>query len=466
MFMISAGAALAVFFLSGLFLSRGVSSSADFAVAGRRASAGGVSGIILGSLIGGASTVGTAQMAYQWGISAIWFSLGCASACLVLGVWFAKPLRSAKLVTLPQFLEGHFGGRTALLVALSTASGSFLSLVAQYLSGVALMRSIFPISNTAAAIAIGALVLAFVLGGGIGSLSRLGAAKMVFLYSVMLLCVGAAFLNGWTPSAIVSSLPSFPFFHPFARGAWADLGSFASLLTGIICGQIYIQAIYSASSDETARKGCLISAALTAPMGALGVWIGLALRASGVEIEPSQALPFFIRTSFHPLIGGLLWSGIMITILGTAVGGVIGVSTNLVQDVLLKTKFAAGFSDAKTLMAGRLSTLAVVFFGSAVACASHGALILQWSYIGMGLRAAGILCLLFAAVFRPGKLSHGWAFAAGAGGLVGSALGALLWKGLDPLFPGLALSGLIVLAGLVFSRSESGTSLRRAEGGG
>ena len=63
-------------------------------------------------------------MAYQWGISAIWFSLGCASACLVLGVWFAKPLRSAKLVTLPQFLEGHFGGRTALLVALSGADGT------------------------------------------------------------------------------------------------------------------------------------------------------------------------------------------------------------------------------------------------------------------------------------------------------------------------------------------------------
>ena len=456
MFMLSAAAALVVFFLSGLFLSGGASSASEFSVAGRRASAGGVSGIILGSLIGGASTVGTAQMAYQWGVSAAWFSLGCAAACLVLGVWFAAPLRSARLVTLPQFLEGHFGGRTALLVAISTASGSFLSLVAQYLSGVALMRSIFPVSNTAASLAIGALVLAFVFGGGITSLSRLGAAKMVFLYSVMLMCVGAAALDGWTPAAIASSLPSFPFFHPFPRGAGTDLGSFASLLTGIICGQIYIQAIYSASSDDTARKGCLVSAALTAPMGALGVWIGLSLRAAGVEIEPSQALPFFIGEYFHPLIGGLLWSGIMITILGTAVGGVIGVSTNLVQDVLLKTKFAAGFDDARVLSAGRLAVLAVVFAGSAAACASHGALILQWSYLGMGLRAAGILWLLFAAVFRPGGLSHAWGLAAGAGGLAGAAGGAFLWKGLDPLFPGLALSGVIVLAGLACGRRLPG----------
>ncbi|NLM72140.1 MAG: sodium:solute symporter family protein [Synergistaceae bacterium] len=461
LFMLSAAAVLVAFFISGLFASRGVSSSSDFAVAGRKASAGGVSGIILGALIGGASTVGTAQMAYQWGVAAIWFSLGCTAACLVLGVWFAAPLRLAKLVTLPQFLEGHFGGRTAVMVAISTASGSFLSLVAQYLSGVALMRSIFPISSTAASLIIGALILAFVFGGGISSFSRLGAAKMIFLYSVMLMCVGAAVMDGWTPVAIVSSLPSFPFFHPLSRGAGTDLGSFASLLTGIICGQIYIQAIYSASSDETARKGCLISAALTAPMGVLGVWIGLALRASGVEIEPSQALPFFIRTYFHPMIGGLLWSGIMITVLGTAVGGAIGVSTNFVQDVLLKTKLAAGFDDAKVLSAGRIAVLIVVFAGSATACASHGALILQWSYLGMGLRAAGILWLLFAAVFRPGRLSHGWGFAAGAGGLIGTALGGLFWKGLDPLFPGLALSGLIALAGLALSRKALGEVSRR-----
>ncbi|NLD96406.1 MAG: hypothetical protein GX635_04735, partial [Synergistaceae bacterium] len=71
-FMLSAGLVLVVFFISGLFSSRGVSSSTDYAVANRKAGVRGVSGVILGSLVGGAATVGTVQMAYQWGLSALW----------------------------------------------------------------------------------------------------------------------------------------------------------------------------------------------------------------------------------------------------------------------------------------------------------------------------------------------------------------------------------------------------------
>ncbi|MDD3918282.1 MAG: hypothetical protein PHX00_14090, partial [Synergistaceae bacterium] len=158
-FMLSAGLVLVVFFISGLFSSRGVSSSSDYAVANRKAGVRGVSGVILGSLVGGAATVGTVQMAYQWGLSALWFTLGSGAACLLMGLWFVTPLRSVELITLPQYLGRHFGKRTALLVAVSTASGSFLSVIAQFLSGVALMRSVFPVSTGVAALLTGALIL-------------------------------------------------------------------------------------------------------------------------------------------------------------------------------------------------------------------------------------------------------------------------------------------------------------------
>ncbi len=72
----------------------------------------------------------------------------------------------------------------------------------------------------------------------------------------------------------------------------------------------------------------------------------------------------------------------------------------------------------------------------------------------MGVKASGIFCLLLAAVFRPGRLSPAWSFAAGIGGLVGVAGGAFLGGGLDPLFPGLALSGLVALVGLSRGRGE------------
>ena len=454
-FMLSAGLVLVVFFISGLFSSRGVSSSTDYAVANRKAGVRGVSGVILGSLVGGAATVGTVQMAYQWGLSALWFTLGSGAACLLMGLWFVTPLRSVELITLPQYLGRHFGKRTALLVAVSTASGSFLSVIAQFLSGVALMRSVFPVSTGVAALLTGALILAFVFGGGIKSFSRLGEAKIIFLYMVMLLCAGVVLVQGWTPGAIIEALPSEPFFNILSRGAGKDLGSFASLLCGVLCGQIYIQAVYTASSNATAKKGCLWAAFIIPPMGFLGTWIGLSMRASGVAVEASQALPFFIQTSFHPVLGGLLWSGIMITVLGTAVGVSLGVATNLTRDIFLKMKVAAHFDDVRILLASRVIVLAVVAAAGTVACASRNSMILQWAYLGMGVKASGIFCLMLAAVLRPGRLSPAWSFAAGIGGLLGVAGGAVVGGGLDPLFPGLALSGLVVLIGL--SRGRAGT---------
>ena len=35
-----------------------------------------VAGIIMGTLVGGSATVGTAQLAYHYGMSAWWFTLG------------------------------------------------------------------------------------------------------------------------------------------------------------------------------------------------------------------------------------------------------------------------------------------------------------------------------------------------------------------------------------------------------
>ena len=60
--------------------------------------AGIVSGVIMGTLVGGSATVGTAQLAYNYGASAWWFTLGSGIACLVLTFVYCKPFRKVYLV--------------------------------------------------------------------------------------------------------------------------------------------------------------------------------------------------------------------------------------------------------------------------------------------------------------------------------------------------------------------------------
>ena len=69
-FYLSACALLAAFFAAGVMLGRG-GAKKDYSLGGRKAGAAGVTGILLGSLVGGASTVGTVQMAYSDGMTAV-----------------------------------------------------------------------------------------------------------------------------------------------------------------------------------------------------------------------------------------------------------------------------------------------------------------------------------------------------------------------------------------------------------
>ena len=79
--------------LTALISGWRVRSTGDFIVAGRRAGWPVVSGIIVGALVGGSSTVGTAQAAFVYGLPAWWFTLGAGIGCVVLAALFAKPMR-------------------------------------------------------------------------------------------------------------------------------------------------------------------------------------------------------------------------------------------------------------------------------------------------------------------------------------------------------------------------------------
>ena len=69
-----------------------------------------IAGIIMGTLVGGSSTVGTAQLAYTYGLSAWWFTLGGGLGCLILGLIYVKPLRAQASPTLVGMVREMLGG--------------------------------------------------------------------------------------------------------------------------------------------------------------------------------------------------------------------------------------------------------------------------------------------------------------------------------------------------------------------
>ena len=430
----------------GLGAARKVRTAADFAVGGRRSGVTLVAGTIIGTMIGGASTVGTAQLAFTVGLSAWWFTLGAGLALLALALFYARPLRVTGLETIPQFLVVSYGPAAGPLTSLASSAGIFFSLVANILAAVPLITAIFALDSAQAAGFVFLLVIVYVFFGGVWGTGLVGVVKTLLIL-IMLAAVGwvtwreMGGIGGYT-----AAFPAFPWFSLFGRGFWVDAGSGLSLIVGTLSTQTYIQAVYAARDAETARRGAVVAALITLPTGLPAVMVGMFMRLHHPDIAPIEALPLFILQYLPPWLGGVAIGALLLAAVGSAAGLALGVGTMLTCDICGKWSAASG--PRVGLWLNRAIVLAVTAAAALFSFGNLRSLVLEWNFLSMGLRGAGIFLPLTAAVFWPGRINKTtavWSMAAGAGV-------ALVWKmlfpqGLDPLYAGLVASAALLAAG-------------------
>lgn len=435
--------------LAGIFyLALGGSSRAatgtDYSLSGRDASTLNVFGAITGTLVGGSSTIGTAQLAFLYGVSAWWFTLGAGLACLFLGLFIAVPLRHSQAQTIPEFIALYHGRQVRIVASLFTAVGMFIQIVAQLLACGAILAVLFDLSLVASAAISTVLVLGFTLGGGMKSAGLTGMVKMVLIYLTMVIAGFLAFRQSGGWQGLRATFDAWPWFSLFGYGVSEGVSDLVSMLVGVVSTQTYLQAIFSARDATRARRGALLSAALIPPLGLFGILVGLTMRQTMPELQSALALPTFILAGFPPWLAGIAFATLLIAAIGTASGLALGVATTLKSDV-----FQRWLQGAVELKAFRLMTVAVVGGAFVLLLSNLGSAIMEWSFLSMGLRGA-TLCfpLLFAVFFARRSLRHAGLVAVTVAPLAVIVSGFFPRLGVSPLFIGLGLSLLILTAGL------------------
>ncbi len=379
---------------------RQVKTSADFSVASRSLGAPGVSWVIIGTLVGGASTIGTVQMAYESGLSAWIFTLGSGIACFFLGLLFSKALRERGTITVSEFLGLQFGKSFQVYSSLFTSIGMFVHVVGQFLASMAILQSIFGFSVWPSIIISFMLMALFVTLGGVSGAGLIGKFKFFMLYGMLLLSAGYALKLG-NGTAMLDRLPDKEtLFNLFSYGTGQGIIDLGSMIVGVISTQIYLQAIFSARDVRAARNGAYLSAAIIPPVGIMGIVIGLYLKAYHPELagNTAQALPFFLNTYFPPALAAFFSAGLLLVALGTGAGLVLGVTTNLDVDFF---GTAGKMSARKHLMRLRVLSLVVLSLSVILVLTGLDSAILEWSYLSMGLRGSAIFFGLCIAVFLP-----------------------------------------------------------------
>jgi SSS family solute:Na+ symporter len=229
---------------------------------------------------------------------------------------------------------------------------------------------------------------------------------------------------------------------------------------GVLSTQTYLQAIFSGRDVRASRRGALLSAAIIPPIGVAGILVGLYMRATAPQINPREALPLFILQQLPDWFGGLVLATLFIATIGTGAGLVLGVSTMLTEDVY-KRLARPDTSDRQLLLSSRGGIVAVTAVGLMLAAGNANSLILEWSFLSMGLRGATICLPLLGAIFWRGSVNPKagvWAIGLGP-------LSAVLWavfgrSTIDPLYVGLSVSlGVLLTGNLPICRT--GDSTRR-----
>lgn len=469
----------------GIVSMRRVKNSEDFDTGGGRAGTLTVCGIIMGTLIGGQSTIGTAQLAFSFGISAWWFTLGAALGCVFLAFVYVVKIRKSGTSTLLEIVSKEYGRKVEVTASILCSIGIFVSIVAQIVSSSALLMTLFPMRLWIAALVSAVIMVLFVVFGGVWSAGIGGIVKLVLL-CISSLTAGLVVLylsNGYNglfsnikellirnDFYMISGLSSSEdvmhrYSNLFARGFGKDVGSCISVILGVLSTQSYAQGIYAAKSDRVAKKSALISALLTIPIGAACVFVGLYMRGHyitadeynilaennisipegiGVLTSSAQAFPVFITTYIPKFIGGIMLGTLLITVIVGGSGLSLGASAILVRDVFMQLSSKTG---KHILLASRLTIVFLLAAAIVIGVAASGGFINDLGFLSMGLRATAVFIPLTLSMMLPKRFDGKRMLAAVIIGTMVLLIVKLSAMPVDPTFPGIAAVIVVALTG-------------------
>ena len=186
----------------GLISGRRVKNSSDFLSGGGKAGTFLVAGAIMGSLVGSQATMGTAQLAFQYGFSGWWFTLGCCFGCLALGLGYSRRLRQSGCITELAIVTREYGAASGAISSVLCSLGIFISVFSQVIACAGLLSALFPGTPLWAGALSSALLMGlYVIFGGAWGAGMGGIIKLLLLcaVSMMSLCCILCWSHGLQP---------------------------------------------------------------------------------------------------------------------------------------------------------------------------------------------------------------------------------------------------------------------------
>jgi SSS family solute:Na+ symporter len=372
-------------------LSRG--GMVSYLLAGRGLPSWVVAPLLTGLAIGGASTIGVAERAYNSGIAAGWYNAAWAAGAVLVGLIAARRYRQMEVTTIPELFERHYStaGRVVGVIGQLLLQVVITSL--QYVAGGAILSSLLPdvFSFQSGMFVTAVVFVGITLIGGFWAAGLTNIINVIFIYiGVLLGAILAIGKIGGLDKFILNFPPGYPGFDLGALGWSLVLAWFLVMCTMTFSVQSVVQISFAAKDASSARRGFILGGLVILPVGFISALIGMAATVLHPGIIPTEALPRTVL-SLSPVVAGIVLAGLWAADVSTASALLVGSATLVVGD-LIKRFWNPDLSVKGERMVSRLAVLLLSVFTYILAVSVQG--ILQTLLIGLTLTTAYTLITL------------------------------------------------------------------------
>ena len=421
------------------------SASLEYLLAGRRLTTPAFVATLVATWYGG--VLGVGEFSFRFGISNwIVFGVPYYVAALIFAVLLAQRARRSEALSIPDQLRTAYGpvaARVGAVLVLAMAVPAAYVLMLGELGGIYLGVPL-PVALIGAVV----FLVAYAQAGGFRAVVRTNAVQLVLMYAAFAMLLPAALASTGGLAGLWAALPA-------ASRAWdGGLGLQAIAVWYFIALQTLVeptfyQRCYAAATPQVARCGIFISVGFWVVFDFLTTFSGLAARVLLPDLaNPVLAYPELGRLVLPPLANAVFAVGLFSTVLSTAHSYLFLAAATIGHDVA--PELARRVDERRWTMAGLL-----LAGGTAVALAlALRSVVAIWHDVGSVVTAALLLPLALSHApsryrFRPN---------AAAFAMVAAGATALAWilarspagaypLGFEPIFPALAVSGLVWLLG-------------------
>lgn len=315
----------------GIWSKKFTGSSSKFMTGGKDMGVFVIGVLLMSEFIGTGSTMGTAEAAFNKGISASWNLISMFFAFVLFAYFMAPRFQRLGEYTISGAIASKYGDNVRILTSIIMIYALTVVNISMYVGGAATIATILKIPTTVALLITGAVTILYVTAGGMKGVAYTNLAHATIKYFGMTATVIFALnlTGGW--SNLKLELPAAYF-------SWDNVGISTIIawtvanIGAIFSTQYVIQAIAAISDEHKAKKASLLSGAMIVPIGIMAAVIGMAFKVLQPTSKGIQAIPA-LATLMDPWLGGVVIAGLVAAVFGTVSAGTLGCTALIMKDV-------------------------------------------------------------------------------------------------------------------------------------